>query len=54
MITYMTISEPITADISDSERLWATNSVLVGISIPYTLLYRTGGAADAKYTIDKV
>lgn len=32
-------------------RLWATSSVCVGMSMPYTLANRTGGAAEAKYTL---
>jgi hypothetical protein len=36
--------------ISSSVRLWAMSSVRVGMSIPYTLLKRTGGAALAKKT----
>lgn len=31
-------------------RLYATSSVLVGMSMPYTLGKRTGGAADVRYT----
>ena len=50
VITYITASAPNTTAISDSFLLCATNSPLVGMSIPYTLLYLTGGAADAKYT----
>jgi hypothetical protein len=39
--------------ISSSVRLWAMSSVRVGMSIPYTLLKRTGGAALAKKTLWK-
>lgn len=36
--------------ISSSVRSCATNSLRVGMSTPYTLGYRTGGEALARYT----
>lgn len=38
--------------ISSSVRSCATNSLRVGMSTPYTLGYRTGGEALARYTCE--
>lgn len=47
---YTSPSAPSTSQICSSLRLYATNSLAVGMSTPYTLGYRTGGDADARYT----
>ena len=43
-------SAPISVAISASVRPVATSSSWFGMSMPYTLAKRTGGAAEAKYT----
>ncbi|MNN18657.1 hypothetical protein D3C81_1318730 [compost metagenome] len=48
---YTSLSAPIICATSSSVRPWATSSLRVGMSMPYTFGYFTGGAAEAKITL---